>query len=84
MFSQHAVFAEPLAEADTAEGEDQDTESEPETFNADTQQQETAPDHTQETDDKDSDEPAPDWTVPPTSIFLCFYSDEPEYLKQIQ
>ena len=82
MFSQHAVFAEPLAEDDTAEGEDQDTESEPEkTFDADTQQKETATDNTQETDDKDSDEPAPDWTVPPASTFLRFYSDEPEYLK---
>jgi hypothetical protein len=80
MFTQHAVFAEPLTEDDTTEGEDQDTESEPKTFDADTQQQKTATDNTQETDDKDSDEPAPDWTVPPASTFLRFYSDEPAYL----
>ena len=81
MFTQHAVFTEPLAEDNTAEGEDQDAESETETFDADTQPQATATDNTQETEDKDSDEPVPNWTATPTSTFLRFYSNEPEYLK---
>jgi hypothetical protein len=81
MFTQHAVFAEPLGDDDTEEGEDQDTESEPETLDADTHQHDTATDNTQETDDKASDEPVPDWTVPPASTVLRFYSDAPGYLN---
>ena len=65
MFTQHAIFAEPLDDDDIEEGEDHDT----------TEQQ------AQDTDSDTQDDPAPDWTVPPASTFLRFYSDEPEYLK---
>jgi hypothetical protein len=65
MFTQHAVFVEPVDDDEIEKEEDQnEIES-----------------NTQETDDKDSDAPAHAWTVPPASTFLCFYSDEPEYLQ---
>jgi hypothetical protein len=80
MSTQHVLFAHPHATPANEPRED-DTESEPETLDADTQQQETTTDNTKETDDTDSDEPTPDWTVPPASTFLRFYSEEPGYLK---
>ncbi len=65
MFTQLAVFAEPVDDDEIEQEEDQDE----------------IENNTQETADKDSDEPAHDWTVPPASTFLRFYSDEPEYLQ---
>jgi hypothetical protein len=83
MFTQHAVFAQPHTTTANEQGED-DTASEPETSDAESQTQDTVTDNAHETDDTDSDtqaDPAPDWTVPPASTFLRFYSDEPGYLK---
>ena len=65
MFTQHAVFVEPVDDDEIEQEKDQDE--------IETQ--------TPETDDKDSNAPTSGWTAPPTSTFLRFYSDEPAYLK---
>ncbi len=79
MFTQHAIFAEPIAASNPEHGDDNDTVEDDDIAPEEENDVNEQPSHA--TDSETQPDPNHDFSVAPTGTFLRFYSEEPGYLK---